>query len=306
MPTERRLLSLNRGDRRVRTAAIAAVVVVVVAVAGTVAVRLLGDPVVVNEQCSATANGETFELAPDQAGNAALITALAVHRGLPARAATIAIATAIQESKLRNISYGDRDSLGLFQQRPSQGWGTPEQVMDPVYATNAFYDGLVQIDGYETMEITAAAQSVQRSGFPEAYADHEPEGRAFASALTGYSPAALDCRLRAVDDPPATDEESLLPQAAAVQSALDAQLGGVSWDSSSGARLVGETSDSEDGARRAWAVAQWAVASAAAYDIVAVEVDGRTWRRDAPDDGWADQPDSPQGAGQVSIEVASA
>ena len=70
---------------------------------------------------------------------------------------------------------------------------------DPVYATNAFYDALVKVDGYETMEITEAAQAVQRSAFPEAYADHEPEGRAFASALTGYSPAALTCRLRGAD-----------------------------------------------------------------------------------------------------------
>ena len=77
----------------------------------------------------------------------------------------------------------------------AQGWGTAEQVRDPVYATNAFYDALVKVDGYETMPITEAAQKVQRSAFPEAYADHEPEGRVLASALTGHSPAGLSCRL---------------------------------------------------------------------------------------------------------------
>ena len=93
-----------------------------------------------------------------------------MRRGLPARAASIALATAYQESKLRNLDHGDRDSLGLFQQRPSQGWGTAKQIQDPYYATNAFYDALVKIDGYQTMRITEAAQEVQRSGFPEAYA----------------------------------------------------------------------------------------------------------------------------------------
>ena len=120
---------------------------------------------------------------------------VAVLRQLPARAATIAVATAMQESKLVNLDYGDRDSLGLFQQRPSQGWGTPEQVRDPVYATNAFYDVLVKIDGYRAMQITDVAQQVQRSAFPEAYADHEPDARVLASALSGHSPAAMSCTL---------------------------------------------------------------------------------------------------------------
>ena len=107
---------------------------------------------------------------------------------MPARAATIALATAYQESKIYNLEHGDRDSLGLFQQRPSQGWGTREQILDPYYATNAFYDALAKVDGYESMRITEAAQEVQRSGFPEAYADHEADARVLASALTGHSP----------------------------------------------------------------------------------------------------------------------
>ena len=117
------------------------------------------------------------------------ITALALRRGLPARAATIALATAIQESKLRNIRYGDRDSVGLFQQRPSQGWGTVEQILDPEYSTDKFYDALVKVDDWESGTITVVAQKVQRSSYPEAYADHEQEGRILASALAGHSPA---------------------------------------------------------------------------------------------------------------------
>ncbi|WP_059387482.1 hypothetical protein, partial [Arthrobacter sp. Hiyo1] len=154
----------------------------------------------VTERCVAVVGSDSYELATDQAANAALITAIAVQRGLPPRAATIAVATAMQESKLRNIGHGDEvgpDSRGLFQQRPSQGWGTEAEVMDPAYATNAFYDHLVKIPGYETMAITDAAQAVQHSAYPQAYAQQEPMGRAYASALTGHSERALDCTLRA-------------------------------------------------------------------------------------------------------------
>ena len=114
---------------------------------------------------------------------------------------SIALATAFQESKLRNIDYGDRDSVGLFQQRPSQGWGSPEQLMDPDFATNAFYDELVEVDGYEELRITEAAQRVQRSGYPEAYEEHAEGARALASALTGWSPARFTC---VVDEPEAS------------------------------------------------------------------------------------------------------
>ena len=105
----------------------------------------------ITERCTAAgAGGE--DLATDQAANAALISAIAVRRGLPARAASIALATSMQESKLRNVGHGDQagpDSRGLFQQRPSQGWGTEAQVLDPYHATNAFYDALEKVPGYQ-------------------------------------------------------------------------------------------------------------------------------------------------------------
>ena len=125
---------------------------------------------------------------PSRAENATLIAAIGVRRGLPARAVSIALATAYQESKIRNLTSGDRDSLGLFQQRPSQGWGTPQQISNPYYSINAFYDVLAKIENYQSMRITDAAQKVQRSGFPEAYQDHAPDARTLASVLTGYSP----------------------------------------------------------------------------------------------------------------------
>ena len=119
--------------------------------------------------CTVRVDGDIVYLSTAQAQNAATIAAVAARRGLPARAVSIALTTAYQESDLTNVRYGDSDSLGLFQQRPSQGWGKPNQVMDPVYASNAFYNALVKIPNYQAMDITKAAQEVQRSAYPSAY-----------------------------------------------------------------------------------------------------------------------------------------
>ena len=113
---------------------------------------------------------------------------------------TIALATAMQESGLRNIDHGDRDSLGLFQQRPSQGWGTEQQILDPVYSAGKFYEHLVKVPGYSRLPLTVAAQRVQRSGYPQAYAKHEPDATLLAAALTGRAPAALNCEGRPSGD----------------------------------------------------------------------------------------------------------
>ncbi len=266
---------------------LAAAVLGVVAALGMLDAR---GPVI--ERCDALLTKQVrYSLAPDQADNAALLAAVALRRDLPARAATIALSTAFQESKLRNIEHGDRDSLGLFQQRPSQGWGTAQQVLDPVYATNAFYDVLVTIEGYETLTVTDAAQRVQRSAFPNAYADHEQMARAFASALTGYTRASLTCRLRA-----ATTE-----QAAGVADAVLARAerdfgdqvdgapddGGVVLD----AGPLAPGGSEEDLTRLAWAVAHWAVATAQATGASTVATDGQAWDRAAGRDaGWAPRP----------------
>jgi cell wall-associated NlpC family hydrolase len=109
----------------------------------------------------------------EQTENAATIVDIAVRRGLPKRAAVIAISTVIVESRLVNVGYGDRDSLGLFQQRPSQGWGSPEQVLNPAYATGIFMDRLVALPRWSTRPPGEAAQSVQRSAFPARYAPQE-------------------------------------------------------------------------------------------------------------------------------------
>jgi hypothetical protein len=262
----------------------------------------------IREHCLTTVGSGSSDLDPEQAGNAAVIAAVAVRRGLPARAASIGIATAIQESKLRNIDYGDRDSLGLFQQRPSQGWGTAAQVQDPVYAANAFYDVLVKIEGYQSLPITDAAQKVQRSAFPSAYADHEPEARVLASALSGYSPGAFSCVLRPaeVTREPVTGN-GLTPRAAKVVTAARAQTGRTGAADGTGAAAGTAVRFTVTGAERgrlSWSLAHWAVARAGALDVTAVEVAGRQWRRDHPDEGWTALPDGPP-TGTVVVRVAA-
>ncbi|MBM0229998.1 hypothetical protein, partial [Micromonospora sp. ATA51] len=115
-----------------------------------------------------------IDLNDEQTANAEAIIAATKKAGLPERAAVISIATSLQESKLENLGHlGDRndhDSLGLFQQRPSSGWGSPEQITDPEYATTAFLKGLKQVDGWQDMPLTEAAQTVQVSAYPDAYA----------------------------------------------------------------------------------------------------------------------------------------
>ena len=113
-------------------------------------------------------------LSAAQTGDARIIYDVSASMGLPQQAAVIAIATAYQESKLYNLSYGTSDSLGLFQQRPSQGWGTPAQLMQPVYAATAFYTALIQVPGWQNLPLTVAAQDVQHSAHPGAYAQWEP------------------------------------------------------------------------------------------------------------------------------------
>ncbi|WP_225753822.1 hypothetical protein [Actinotalea sp. Marseille-Q4924] len=246
-------------------------------------------------RCAAEQDGTRWYLEPDQAETAALLSATTVHRGMPARAATIALATGLQESKLRNIDYGDRDSVGIFQQRPSQGWGTVEQILDPVYSTNTFLDALARVDGYEELEITVAAQRVQRSGFPDAYAQHETRSRAWASGLTGWSAATVTCDLREPEgsgDPAQLTARVQRDFAGTVAATVDA-TGAVVLD---GASLPGG-----DPARSGWAVAHWAVAVAEPHHVVGVEHADRRW--DRAEGAWGPARE-PVPAGQVRVTLA--
>lgn len=144
----------------------------------SVAYTTSGKPSVESLTPHGVQGGQSYlQLSDEQAGNAKAIIAATKKSGMDERAAVVAIATALQESKLENLGHlgdlNDHDSLGLFQQRPSVGWGTPEQVTDPRYATTAFLSGLKNVDGWREMPLTDAAQAVQVSAFPFAYAQWE-------------------------------------------------------------------------------------------------------------------------------------
>ena len=268
----------------------------VVAVIGYGALQNRG-PLFGGDRCTATVDGRTVQLDVEQAENAALITAISVRRGMPARAATIALATAYQESKIYNLNSGDRDSLGIFQQRPSQGWGSRDEILNPYYSTNAFYDGLDKVDGYASMKVTVAAQAVQRSAFPNAYAGHEADARVLASALTGNSPHAFSCRLSG-DVATASDRldaAGLTKRAPKVRGAVESAfgplpLGGFQPGGVSSGHMVGSTHYegraidifvrpiNPDTNRRGWAIAQYLVAQADRLDIQTVIFDGKIWK----------------------------
>jgi hypothetical protein len=208
--------------------------------------------------CTVGSGSTALLLATDQAEDASTIAAVAKRLGLPDHAVTVALATALQESKLHNYPFGDRDSLGLFQQRPSQGWGRPVQLLTPAYAAEAFYRHLAQVDGWETMPVATAAQAVQHSADGSAYAQWEEEARALARALTGEVPAGMACRY------PTPNQT----RGKALRALADQELGPTALDRTTG-------SAAED-----WTVAQWLVGHAYAYGLVSVSVRGQRWTND--------------------------
>ncbi|MFF1741066.1 heavy metal transporter [Streptomyces mirabilis] len=286
--------------RRGRLFRFGAAVVVMLALAGYLAVQYLtggtGAP-----RCrvvSGKSDGASYEFTPEQAVNAATISAVGTTRGLPERAVAIALATALQESGLRNIQHGDRDSLGLFQQRPSQGWGTTKQIMDPTYAAGMFYEHLAKVPGYTRLPLTVAAQRVQRSGFPQAYAKHEPDATLLAAALTGRSAATLTCEGRPgatpVGGPDSVRAALVRDFGREVLQEAGADVSTAGSPASSTASPTLAPSPSVSGRtvtvpvrkdptgdstvrQRGWELAHWAVANSSALHIRRVSFAGREW-----------------------------
>ncbi|MFE6663512.1 hypothetical protein ACFVFH_08080 [Streptomyces sp. NPDC057697] len=247
---------------------------------------------VVESADGSSGKGRTYWMSPEQAVNAATISAVGTSRGMPERAVTIALATALQESGLRNIEHGDRDSLGLFQQRPSQGWGTEKQILDPVYSAGEFYRHLAEVPGYSRLPLTVAAQRVQRSAFPQAYAKHEPDAALLAAALTGRAPASLNCSpprvTAAVADPAKVRTELVRAFGKDVLPSVGRTPGaGAAGPAAAGtvAVPVAKTRAAGDGdaARRGWELAHWAVAQSEALRLGEVSYAGRVWKAGS---GW--------------------
>lgn len=276
-----------------RLLSLVAAVLVAVAV-GAVTVRVItgaGRQPVARSQCVV---GEHYRFTTAQAANAATIAAVGRSRSLPARAVVIALATSLQESRLRNLNYGDRDSLGLFQQRPSQGWGSPNQLRDPRYAAGKFYDALVKVPHWDTMPLTRAAQAVQQSGFPDEYAKWEPRASALTGALLGTVPAGLRCQFP--EPSPPSDAPNHPGGTVQVLTALRLDY--------ADARSVGGHGRDLAVAPASWATATWLVANAERLTVESVSFGGRTWRRATGEKGWVtDRHARPD---RVSITIAGA
>jgi hypothetical protein len=308
--------------RRTTIALVIATAVVVVAAGVLGGVALLGGSGSAGPECTvpagpgdAAGDGAGDGSAPDgspvtldavQLQHASTINAVGLSRGAPERARVIALATAWQESSLRNLDHGDRDSVGLFQQRPSQGWGSVAQIMDPVYSAGKFYDALLQVPGWQRLPLTQAAQAVQYSAFPDAYAKWEHDARILAAALGGAQPVALSCRAGATAStaaapvrPPLAGTAAAHPALSAVLAAAQAELGGLSVVSLAPdgrrATLTATLPDASS-AVAGRALAAWAVAHATTMHVTDVSVGDRSWA----DHAWtAAQQAMP--AGEVTI-----
>lgn len=254
--------------KRVRAALwiVAGIVVVLALIAGGVVLwsTYTKTPLPLEDRCMATAGGRTTIIDPEQARNAAIIAGMSIKRGLAPRAASIALATAYQESGLRNLDYGHSDSIGLFQQRPSKGWGTVEEIMNPWYSTREFYRAMERIKSWKTKDINDVAQTVQRSAYPEAYRQHVPNAKTLASSLTGETPASFTC---VINSPASADPEGM-------STFLTKTLGTDHVSTSAHDATLTVTADDPD---KAWAVAHLAIANTESYGLISVTVGPYTW-----------------------------
>jgi hypothetical protein len=221
-------------------------------------------------ECTVRADGEVT-LDSVQMANAATISAVGLRRKMPERAIVVALATALQESKLENLDDGDRDSVGLFQQRPSQGWGTPEQIQDPRYAAEKFYKALKKVKGWKQMRVTDAAQKVQRSAYPNAYEKWADESEVLVKALAGRATGAVECTV--------TGKPALRGAAAAAALTEGLKL---DWgvDADPDADLKVTVTDPSTG----WRYAHWLVSHAKTTGLERVRFADREWN--APDGKW--------------------
>ncbi|KUL42546.1 MULTISPECIES: hypothetical protein [Actinoplanes] len=248
--------------------AVVSVIIVLHKVPGAITLPRIGP------ECTVRADGEVT-LDSVQMANAATIAAVGIRKEMPEQAVVVALATAFQESKLENLDDGDRDSVGLFQQRPSQGWGTFDQIKNPRYAASKFYTALKKVKGWEDMRVTDAAQKVQRSAYPNAYEKWADESRVLARALMGLATGAVECTV--TGDP--------VVRGAAAATAL---VAGLKLDWGKKLDLVGKEAAgltvSVSNASSGWRYAHWLVSHASGTGLERVRFGDLEWH--AGDGKW--------------------
>jgi hypothetical protein len=250
---------MSTGRRIAAAVAVVALVVVGVVVGARALLHSLSTTST-SESCTIG----SYEIDTQQAVVTSQMVGVVINRQLPERAAVLAIAAGLQESKLRNLASGDgdRDSVGVLQQRPSQGWGSIEELGDVHFATGAFLTALVKLPNWQTMPLADAIQAVQISADGSAYAKHEPEAQALADAFMGTTPAAITCSF---------PKPTQVATPAQVSASLITDLP---------VNPPSTTSDSISVPGAGWATAAWFVANADRLGIQSVDYANRNWTRD--------------------------
>ena len=238
--------------------------------------------------CQAGTGGAAIPLDTGQAGIAATIAGIAARHRLPQRAVTIALAAALQESELQNLDYGDRDSVGVFQQRPSQGWGTTAEMEDPVYATTRFFAALVRLPGYTTMPVGQAAQDVQHSADGSAYEQWVGIATQLTGYFTGTWPAEVSCWYTPAGQGVPADLAGALKQLTQTfgPEGKDAVLVRMTTDRSAKKKKERTTAVVHVQRDGAWTVAAWLVAHAQQYGISQIRYAGYVWNAANGSMGW--------------------
>ena len=241
--------------------------------------------------CQAGTGDNMVPLDFGQAANAATIAGVALHEKLPARALTIAYATAFQESKLENLSYGDRDSVGIFQQRPSEGWGTVTQLQDPAYATRAFFRVLVQVPNYQKIPVYEAAQAVQKSAYGYAYQQYAQTSTRLAAYYV-TTPHAVTCWYDPVAQAASQNVSAKLNLSGTVKGLEDAF--GEPGPGQAVTRITragsGTSVTVRPGTGAGWAVANWLVSNASSYGVTRVSYAGYQWKAALTETSWQADP----------------
>jgi len=243
--------------------------------------------------CQAGTGAQAISLDTDQAAIAATIAGVAARHKLPRQAVTIAYAAALQESKLHNLGYGDRDSVGVFQQRPSQGWGSATQLEDPVYATTKFFAVLTGITNYTTMPVDRAAQDVQHSADGSAYTQWAGVAGQLAGYFTGQSPHGVACWYAPARKADLAGAVRRMTQTFGPQGHADVVVAIITVRSDQ--KNKGSVAVLRARRDAAWAVASWLVAHAQAYGLREVRYAGYDWRAANGSMGWQREsaPESP-------------
>jgi hypothetical protein len=246
--------------------------------------------------CQAGTGANAIGLDFGQTADAATIAGVAARDRLPREALTVAYATAWQESKLENLNYGDRDSVGIFQQRPSEGWGSTAELEDPAYAAGVFFEALVKIPGYAKLPVDVAAQEVQRSADGSAYEQYAQSGAALAAALTA-APHAVTCWYDPASQAASEGVSAKLNLRAALSGfadsfgrpGTDGAVTSVSVARSGGSAVISAARG--DG----WTAANWLVANASSYGITQVSYGGYQWKAGLGETSWQAEPGSSGG-----------